>query len=77
LSAFIWTTDIARGHRLADQIDVGMVWLNTQIRRHLSAPFGGTKQSGFGREGGEYSLETFTNLRNVCLSVGDHVIPKW
>ena len=77
LSAFVWTGDLAKGHRLADRLDVGMVWLNTQIARHLPAPFGGAKQSGFGREGGEYSLETFTNVRNVCVSLGEHSIPKW
>jgi 5-carboxymethyl-2-hydroxymuconic-semialdehyde dehydrogenase len=77
LSAFVWTRDLSRAHRLANRLEVGMVWINTQIARHLPAPFGGTKQSGFGREGGEYSLETYTNPRNVCLALGDHPIPKW
>ena len=77
LSAFVWTGDLEKGHRLADKLEVGMVWLNTQIARHLPAPFGGAKQSGFGREGGEYSLETYTDVRNVCLSLGNHTIPRW
>ena len=77
LSAFVWTGDLEKGHRMAGNLEVGMVWLNTQIARHLPAPFGGAKQSGFGREGGEYSLETYTNVRNVCLSLGNHTIPRW
>ena len=40
-------------------------------------PFGGTKESGIGREGGEYSFEVYTELKNVCVSLGEHHIPKW
>lgn len=77
LSAYIWTNNVGRAHRLAYDLDVGMIWINSQITRHLNAPFGGTKASGFGREGGEYSLETYTNVKNICVALGTHDIPKW
>ena len=77
LSAYVWTQNLGRAHRLAGELEVGMVWINSQISRNLNAPFGGTKESGYGREGGEYSLETYAEVRNVCVSLGDHAIPRW
>lgn len=51
--------------------------VNTQNVRDLRQPFGGVKASGTGREGGEYSFEVFAEMKNVCISMGDHPIPKW
>lgn len=58
--------------RLARGIEAGMVFVNTQNVRDLRQPFGGVKASGTGREGGEYSFEVFAEMKNVCISMGDH-----
>ncbi|WP_438334769.1 5-carboxymethyl-2-hydroxymuconate semialdehyde dehydrogenase [Edwardsiella tarda] len=77
LASYIWTQDIGKAHRLARSIEAGMVFINTQNVRDLRQPFGGVKASGTGREGGEYSFEVFAEMKNVCLSLGDHPIPRW
>jgi aminomuconate-semialdehyde/2-hydroxymuconate-6-semialdehyde dehydrogenase len=69
LAASIWTTNLKRGHRLAGRIDVGLVWLNTWFLRDLRTPFGGSKLSGIGREGGRHSLDFYSELRNVCVKL--------
>ncbi len=69
LCASIWTTNLARAHRLASQIEVGVCWVNTWFLRDLRTPFGGSKLSGIGREGGVHSLEFYTELRNVCVKL--------
>ena len=61
--------DEAEGLRLANDVEYGL--------RDLRQPFGGVKASGTGREGGEYSFEVFAEMKNVCISMGDHPIPKW
>ena len=77
LSAFVWTENLGRAHRLAADLEVGMLWINSQIHRNLNTPLGGTKDSGLGREGGVYSLEAFAEIRNVCIALGEHDIPRW
>ena len=69
LSATIWTRDLARAHRVAAKIDVGITWVNSWFLRDLRTPFGGSKQSGIGREGGVHSLEFYSELRNVCVKL--------
>ncbi len=69
LATAIWTTNLARAHRVARQIDVGICWVNSWFLRDLRTPFGGMKQSGIGREGGLHSLEFYTELRNVCVKL--------
>jgi 5-carboxymethyl-2-hydroxymuconic-semialdehyde dehydrogenase len=77
LASYIWTQDIGKAHRLARGIEAGMVFINSQNVRDLRQPFGGVKASGTGREGGAYSFEVFTEIKNVCVSMGSHHIPRW
>ena len=77
LASYIWTQDVGKVHRLARGIEAGMVFVNSQNVRDLRQPFGGVKASGTGREGGEYSLEVFAEIKNVCISMGSHHIPRW
>lgn len=76
LTAFIWTKDIARAHRLAQNIESGMVWINSQNVRHPSVPFGGVKHSGIGRDGGDYGLGFFMEDKNITIALGNHTIPR-
>jgi aminomuconate-semialdehyde/2-hydroxymuconate-6-semialdehyde dehydrogenase len=69
LATTIWTTNLARAHRVAARIDVGICWVNSWFLRDLRTPFGGSKESGIGREGGVHSLEFYTELRNVCVKL--------
>ena len=69
LSATIWTRDLSRAHRVAERVEVGITWVNSWFLRDLRTPFGGSKSSGIGREGGVHSLEFYTELRNVCLKL--------
>jgi aminomuconate-semialdehyde/2-hydroxymuconate-6-semialdehyde dehydrogenase len=69
LSATIWTNDLRRAHRVAGQIEAGIVWVNTWFLRDLRTPFGGMKQSGIGREGGMHSFEFFSELTNICIKL--------
>jgi len=70
LAASIFTSDLRRAHRLAAGIDAGIVWVNTWLERDLRTPFGGMKQSGLGREGGQEAMRFFTEAKNVCLNLG-------
>lgn len=69
LAASVWTTNLARAHRIAGQLECGLVWVNSWFLRDLRTPFGGTKQSGIGREGGGHSVEFYTALKNVCVKL--------
>lgn len=68
LAATVWTRDVARSFRFGTGINAGVVWINSWFLRDLRTPFGGTKHSGIGREGGAHSLEFYTELRNVCVA---------
>lgn len=68
LSSSVWTQNLARAHRAAERINTGTVWVNCWLLRDLRVPFGGMKQSGVGREGGEEALRFFTEPKNVCIS---------
>jgi aminomuconate-semialdehyde/2-hydroxymuconate-6-semialdehyde dehydrogenase len=67
LSASLWTRDLGRAHRVAEQLECGTVWVNCWLLRDLRTPFGGVKQSGVGREGGEEALRFFTEPKTVCI----------
>ncbi len=77
LSSYVWSENIGRAHRVAAAIDAGMCFVNSQNVRDLRQPFGGTKASGLGREGGRWSYEVFLEPKNVCVSLGRHPIPRW
>jgi len=77
LSSYIWTESTGRAHRMAAAIEAGMCFVNSQNVRDLRQPFGGTKASGVGREGGTWSYEVFLEPKNVCVSLGSHHIPQW
>jgi aminomuconate-semialdehyde/2-hydroxymuconate-6-semialdehyde dehydrogenase len=67
LSATLWTNNLKRAHRMADQVDAGIVWINAWLVRDLRTPFGGVKSSGVGREGGWEALKFFTEPKNVFV----------
>lgn len=69
LAAAVWTENSSRAVRVAEQLDVGLVWVNSWFLRDLRTAFGGAKQSGIGREGGVHSLEFYTELSNVCIKL--------
>jgi aminomuconate-semialdehyde/2-hydroxymuconate-6-semialdehyde dehydrogenase len=69
LSATVWTENLKRAHRVAALLDTGIVWVNCWLLRDLRTPFGGTKDSGVGREGGFEALRFFTESQNVCIQL--------
>jgi len=77
LSSYVWTENIGRAHRVAAAVEAGMCFVNSQNVRDLRQPFGGTKASGTGREGGTWSYEVFCEPKNVAVSMGSHHIPHW
>jgi 5-carboxymethyl-2-hydroxymuconic-semialdehyde dehydrogenase len=77
LSSYVWSENLGRAHRVAAAIEAGMCFVNSQNVRDLRQPFGGTKASGTGREGGTWSYEVFLEPKNVCVSLGSHPIPHW
>jgi 5-carboxymethyl-2-hydroxymuconic-semialdehyde dehydrogenase len=77
LSSYVWTENLGRAHRVAAAIEAGMCFVNSQNVRDLRQPFGGTKASGTGREGGTWSYEVFLEPKNIAVSMGSHHIPHW
>jgi 5-carboxymethyl-2-hydroxymuconic-semialdehyde dehydrogenase len=75
LAGYLWTNDSGRAIRMARDLDVGMVWVNSENNRHLPAPFGGMKASGIGRDGGDYSFDFYMETKNVCIADGSHSLP--
>ena len=69
LSATTWTNDLKRAHRLASRLESGIAWINCWLLRDLRTPFGGSKDSGVGREGGFEALRFFTEPQNVCIKL--------
>ncbi|EEW26623.1 5-carboxymethyl-2-hydroxymuconate semialdehyde dehydrogenase [Rhodobacter ferrooxidans] len=76
LAAYLWTSDLTRALRFSDAVEAGMVWVNAENCRHLPSPFGGAKDSGIGRDGGEWSFDFYMETRNVCFATGRHDIQK-
>jgi 5-carboxymethyl-2-hydroxymuconic-semialdehyde dehydrogenase len=76
LTGYVWTGDIGRALRVADALEAGMIWLNSENVRHLPTPFGGMKASGIGRDGGDYSFDVYMETKHVSLARGTHKIEK-
>jgi 5-carboxymethyl-2-hydroxymuconic-semialdehyde dehydrogenase len=76
LAAYVWTNDLQRAHRVAQAIDAGLCWVNSQNVRDLRTPFGGVKQSGIGREGGDYAFDFYCETEVVHIALGTHKIPR-
>jgi 5-carboxymethyl-2-hydroxymuconic-semialdehyde dehydrogenase len=76
LAGYVWTGDSGRAHRVAQAIEAGMVWVNSENVRHLPTPFGGMKSSGIGRDGGDYSFDFYMETKNIAVGLGHHHIPK-
>ena len=75
LSGYIWTNDTGRSMRMAKQVEAGMLWINSENNRNLPSPFGGSKMSGIGRDGGDYSFDFYMETKNVCIAHDTHKIP--
>tara|TARA_R100000501_G_C2613262_1_gene107338 strand:- start:1079 stop:1312 length:234 start_codon:yes stop_codon:yes gene_type:complete len=69
LACAIWTENSARALRVAEQMEVGLAWVNSWFLRDLRTSFGGAKQSGIGREGGVHGLEFYTETKNICIKL--------
>ncbi|MDX2173070.1 MAG: aldehyde dehydrogenase [Bacteroidota bacterium] len=69
LASILWTENLTRAHRIANNIHAGIVWINCWLLRDLRTPFGGVKASGVGREGGFEALDFFTEPKNVCVKL--------
>lgn len=69
LSASVWTKNLNQAHKIAADLKVGTVWINTWMKRDLRVPFGGAKSSGLGREGGDLSIDFYTETKTVCVQL--------
>src|SRR6266581_1089669 len=76
LTGYVWTGDMGQALRVADALEAGMIWLNSENVRHLPTPFGGMKSSGIGRDGGDYSFDFYMETKYVSLARGTHKIQK-
>ena len=76
LAGYLWTNDVTRALRFSDGMDAGMIWVNSENVRHLPTPFGGTKESGIGRDGGDWSFDFYMETRNVAFATVPRNVPK-
>jgi 5-carboxymethyl-2-hydroxymuconic-semialdehyde dehydrogenase len=76
LTGYVWTNDLTRALRFSDGLEAGMIWVNSENVRHLPTPFGGTKASGIGRDGGDWSFEFYMETKNVAFALGQHKIQR-
>ncbi|HEV7249236.1 MAG TPA: 5-carboxymethyl-2-hydroxymuconate semialdehyde dehydrogenase [Shinella sp.] len=76
LTGYLWTADVTRAFRFTDHLEAGMIWVNSENVRHLPTPFGGVKNSGIGRDGGDWSFDFYMETKNIAFATGAHAIPK-
>src|SRR5437588_2205489 len=76
LAGYVWTRDLGRAHRVARDLEAGMIWVNSENVRHLPTPFGGMKYSGLGRDGGDYSFDFYMETKNVAVAFDSHSIAR-
>jgi 5-carboxymethyl-2-hydroxymuconic-semialdehyde dehydrogenase len=76
LAGYLWTGNVGRAHRVAQALDVGMVWVNSENVRHLPTAFGGMKSSGIGRDGGDYSFDFYMETKNIAIGLDRHKVPR-
>jgi len=76
LTGYVWTNDVTRALRFSDALEAGMIWVNSENVRHLPTPFGGTKASGIGRDGGQWSFDFYMEQKNVAFALGQHKIAR-
>lgn len=76
LTGYVWTNDLTRALRFTDQLEAGMIWVNSENVRHLPTPFGGVKASGIGRDGGDWSFEFYMEQKHVGFATGQHKIAR-
>lgn len=76
LAGYIWTRDVGRAHRVSRDLEAGMIWVNSENVRHLPTPFGGVKNSGIGRDGGDYSFDFYMETKNISVAFDSHEVPR-
>jgi 5-carboxymethyl-2-hydroxymuconic-semialdehyde dehydrogenase len=76
LTGYVWTNDLTRALRFTEELEAGMIWVNSENVRHLPTPFGGVKASGIGRDGGDWSFEFYMEQKNISFATGQHKIMK-
>jgi 5-carboxymethyl-2-hydroxymuconic-semialdehyde dehydrogenase len=76
LTGYVWTNDLTRALRFTDQLEAGMIWINSENVRHLPTPFGGLKASGIGRDGGDWSFEFYMEQKHIGFATGTHKISR-
>lgn len=76
LTGYVWTNDLTRALRFTNQLEAGMIWVNSENVRHLPTPFGGVKASGIGRDGGDWSFDFYMEQKHIGFALGEHKIPR-
>jgi 5-carboxymethyl-2-hydroxymuconic-semialdehyde dehydrogenase len=76
LAGYLWTSDVTRAFRFSEGLQTGMIWVNSENIRHLPTPFGGVKNSGIGRDGGDWSFDFYMETKNISFATTQHAIQK-
>ncbi|MGE0279203.1 MAG: 5-carboxymethyl-2-hydroxymuconate semialdehyde dehydrogenase [Rhizobiaceae bacterium] len=76
LTGYLWTSDVTRALRFTDHLEAGMIWVNSENVRHLPTPFGGVKNSGIGRDGGDWSFDFYMETKNIAFATRPHAITR-
>ena len=76
LTGYVWTNDLTRAIRFTDELEAGMIWVNSENVRHLPTPFGGVKASGIGRDGGDWSFDFYMEQKHIGFATGQHKMAR-